>query len=577
MQEMYLDILLLNLHRRYLDYEPRFGGFLGIFLLSAFLRKEGYEAKGFSGTLTRGLKHLDELCKEEKVSIVGLYCDYENVTENIMICRHIKEKYHIPVIVGGPQSTALKEEFFKESGVDVIIRYEGELTLLELMNFYLEDIGNLSEILGIAYIDNECLQINADRPLITNLDKLPRINEDCYLEPESFYRGLSIMTGRGCPFSCAFCHEGTHTRTVRFRSVESVLSEIDDYLEKNDSDKIYILFTDDTLTLQPKRLHALCLGLAERQKKRKFRWFCEGHVHTIYQRPEMVKDLAMAGCTRIQLGIEAGTEKVLSAYNKHCTPKEIFTVVQLCRDAGIPQIYGNIILAGAYFSKKIYEEDRIFAEKLIRESQGTLEIGVVSFWPLPETPMTLHPEKYGIKIQDKEFVTSIGDFPQAQTNKLSRLEIAKMQFDFEKMIDDLMIDMLDKWEVPTERVLSWFAGANFREGRGLWYMHLAKVERLYTYYEMLYLGEGKQSSQVDNIEDAHPLRTQPLYRYTSLDEGYAFEIAGVKFRNEDMEIMTLTTGKLSVKEIVLYTGETFEKVMEILNRLERCHFIVYTI
>ena len=42
-----LDFLFLNLHRRYLNYEPTHGGFLGIYYLSAFLREKGYEAKEF--------------------------------------------------------------------------------------------------------------------------------------------------------------------------------------------------------------------------------------------------------------------------------------------------------------------------------------------------------------------------------------------------------------------------------------------------------------------------------------------------------------------------------------------------
>lgn len=573
---MPLDILLLNVHRRYLDFEPRYGGFLGVFLLSAFLRKEGYNAKGFSGTFRRGKIQIDNLCTDGLVSMVGLYCDYENVTENISLCRHIKEHYHLPVVVGGPQATVLKEDFFLESGADAIVRYEGELTLLELMNYFLEDVGCLENILGIAYMDEGSVKINVERPLIKNLDTLPFIDEDCYLESDFFYRGLSIMTGRGCPFNCAFCHEGTHTRSVRLRSVENVLAEIDAYFTKNDSDQIYILFTDDTLTLNPERLHALCLGLVDRQKKRQFKWFCEGHIHTLFEHPEMIDYLAMAGCTRIQLGIEAGTASVLSAYGKRCTPEEILAVVRMCRDAGIPQIYGNIILAGANFSRETFEADKLFAEKLIRESQGTLEIGVVTFWPLSETPMTSNPTEYGIKICDYDFVTSVGDFPQVETSYLSRLIIAEMQLDMEKMISTVMQDMLRKEDVPRERILSWFGGLDYREGRGAWYMRLAKDDVLYPYYEMLYMGEGQHSSQVQNISEAHPLRLQPLYRQLTKIDDKTVEILGENFKAEDLDIITLTTGKLSVKEIARRTGKSEVEVMRVLDSLENKYFLVYT-
>lgn len=107
-----LDVLFLNLHRRCLNYEARHGGFLGIYYLSAFLRKEGYEAKGFAGTFLEGTRFVDGFCSSGNVSMIGLYCDYDNVNENIFLSRHIKEQYNLPVIVGGPQATALDEKFF---------------------------------------------------------------------------------------------------------------------------------------------------------------------------------------------------------------------------------------------------------------------------------------------------------------------------------------------------------------------------------------------------------------------------------------------------------------------------------
>ena len=150
-----LDILFLNVHRRYLNILPTHGGFLGIYLPAA--RKQ-----------------------------------------------------------------------LREMGEHV----------LELMNFFPEEVGALEKI----------------------LDALPFIDKACYLEPKHFFRGLSIMTGRGCPFHCAFCHEGAHTRAVRFRSVENVLAEVDAFLKIWDGDELYIFLTDDTFTLNSERVKKICSG-----------------------------------------------------------------------------------------------------------------------------------------------------------------------------------------------------------------------------------------------------------------------------------------------------------------------------
>ena len=506
-----LDILFLNLHRRYLNYEPNHGGFLGIYLLSAFMNREGYSAKGFSGSLEEGLKIIDELCSENKISMLGLYCDYDNVTENIFLGSYVKEKFNLPVIAGGPQATALDENFFVKSKCDAVVRYEGELTVLELANFFLEGTGSLEKISGITYLTPDGLRKNVERPLIQNLDSLPFIDPNCYLEPGHYHRGLSLMTGRGCPFHCAFCHEGSHTRQVRFRSVENVLEEIDLYLQNHGADReFFIFFTDDTFTLGFERLKKICEGLSERRKKYDFKFFCEGHIHTLYKNPDMIKYLAEAGCIRIQLGIEAGTEKILKAYGKNTNPEEIFEVVRLCRDSGIQQVYGNIILGGAYFSREVFEQDKKFVREIIRESQGVLEIGTVTFWPLSETKMTRCPEEFGIKICDAEFLTSVGDFPQIETEELSRFEIMEMQLELQNEISELMISMLENDEIPTERILNWFPKLNTKCGAirpsGMWYLELSKIKNLYAYYEMLKLGEGLKSKDIENLSSAHPLR-----------------------------------------------------------------------
>ncbi len=322
------DIVFFNLHRRYLNHIIEYGGFLGIYNLAAFLNENGYDAQSFAGSFMEGKAIIDEICQSKSTSMVGLYCDYENVTENIFLCRYIKENFHIPVIIGGPQATALNKDFFEKSLCDVVVRYEGELTVLDLVQYYLDEVGKIENIKGIIFLKNNKLIINQEQDIIQNLDALPFVNDACFLLEEPRDR-LSIMTGRGCPFHCAFCHEGHHTRKVRFRSVENVLREINIFIDSKCSfSNVYIMFTDDTFTLIPKRVKEICEGLKELRKKKDFLWFCEGHIHMLFLHPEMIEYMAQAGVHRIQLGIEAGTQDVLDAYRKGSTLEEIKFVVK---------------------------------------------------------------------------------------------------------------------------------------------------------------------------------------------------------------------------------------------------------
>lgn len=555
-----MDILFMNLHRRYLNNESKYGGFLGIHLLSAFIRSNGYEAKSYSGTLEQGLKQI----KKQSFDMLGLYCDFENVSENLFLCKYVKDKYNVPVIIGGPQATALKEKFYIESKVDAVVRYEGELTVLELMNYYLEEIGELKNIKGISYFEDE-IKITVQRPLVKNLDSLPFIDKNCYLEPNDYFKSLSLMTGRGCPYQCAFCHEGSHTKTVRLRSVENVLAEIDSYLKHFTNENIFIFFTDDTFTLSVERLKGICAGLRQRRKNKNFEWFCEGHIHTLYKQPEMIDEMARSGCVRIQLGIESGNDEVLKLYGKHTTTEEIIEVVKRCRDAGIREVYGNIII-GANFNEEVFEKDKAFAMNLLEIGEGTVELGVVTYWSLSETPMTNEPSKYGLKIVDNEFVTSVGDYPQVETETMNRKVIAKMQLELEEAIYSKMRLMLKKRLIPTERILSWYPKENSLMRRyGSWFGILLKEETMFKYYEMLKLNEGFESKDVE-ISKAKPLRVIPLYKHMNEFEDLT---------EDEFEILTLTTGKISVEEISKRLKLSNEFVMRTLNQLEEKFVIVY--
>ena len=582
------DILFFNLHRRYLNKSDGFGGFLGIFSLAAFLNQNGYEAKSFAGQLIEGKKLIDEACSQQKVAVIGLYCDYENVTENIFLSNYIKTTYNIPVIIGGPQATALGEDFIDKAKCDAIVRYEGELTVLELMNYFLYENCSLKDIKGIMFKQEGKLYIQPEQRIIEDLDRLPFIDDNCYLVPNRNSNELSIMTGRGCPFHCTFCHEGHHTRKVRFRTIENVLSEIEIFLKKRSHLRyVYILFTDDTFTLIPSRVKQLCEGLKRLKQIKNFSWFCEGHVHTLYLHPEMIDYMVEAGVQRIQLGIEAGTQEILDAYKKGSTIEEIKFVVKKCQEAGVQQIYSNIILGGAFFTRDIYQKNVQFAKDLLSLGKGAVELGAVSYWPLPETAITNNPEQYGIKIIDKDFLTANGDFPQTETDKLTKWDINFMLQDMEQQLLEHMKMMLKKDKVSTKNILIWFPEDETLKSIGRWWYCLAQMPNLLAYYSMLLTKEVGKSKDFSDEEYValHPMRVISIYLYAKKIDDNTIKIFDCELTGVEREIFLYTTGKVSIREIIniltkkyiQYTYDEMENlVIKTLNKLEKEHLIVFS-
>lgn len=561
------DLLIFNLHRKYLNMSLSFGGFSGIYIISAFVSENGFEAQAYAGDLIAGKKLLDEACALNKVKVIGLYCDYENVTENIFLSKYIKEKYHLPVIVGGPQATSLRAEFLQKADCDVIVRYEGELTVLELLQYYIDGYGTLENIKGIAFLKNEKFTVNPEREVIENLDELPFIDKKYSLDHKFRKTEASIMTGRGCPFHCAFCHEGHHTRRVRFRSVANVLKEVDLFLEKMPREGGYLLFTDDTFTLIPQRVKEICEGLKRRKEKYNFNWFCEGHIHTLYLHPEMIRYIAEAGAQRIQLGIEAGTQEMLNYFRKGSTLEEIVDVVQKCKEAGISQIFSNIILGGPFYSRDIYEKDLAFAKRLLEIGQGAVEIGVVSYWPLPETSITNCPHQYGMTIKDYDFYTASSDFPLAETNALNVWEINELVHDMRLEIRNFMLEQLNSNKIPLALIKKWYYFFYHYHTSGMWFDYIAGDKLLFNYYDCICSGEAEPWDRVKHDPfDCHPMRVDALCDHCEIENGI-IKLYDRYTDSIDRELIRYSVGKLSIKDIV--------DLLQKNNEIENCKEILY--
>jgi radical SAM superfamily enzyme YgiQ (UPF0313 family) len=339
-----LDILIINTHRMYNEIPLNFGDWLGVYLLASYVEKNGYSAKVFVGYAHEIPLLLDEFLSE--VKIIGFSCDYENQIEVINFSKFIKKTHDIPIIVGGPQAIVLKRDFLLDSGVDVVIRGEGELPLLALMHYYIDNTGLLSNIGSLTYLDNNKLIETNNYPLIANLDLLPFPDPELVLGSWFREKSASFLTARGCPFSCSFCYEGGNTRSVRYRSVENVIEELSQVL-KNRLDIKYVLFTDDTFTLNHKRVKDFLFHFNKIRQKRDFGWFAEAHIATIIKNPELVSQMVDSGLVTIQLGIESGDNSVLKAYNKKITTEMIEEAISICVNAKVHAIVSNLIIGGA--------------------------------------------------------------------------------------------------------------------------------------------------------------------------------------------------------------------------------------
>jgi hypothetical protein len=234
------------------------------------------------------------------------------------------------VVVGGPHASALGRELLAHhAAIDLVCEGESEETFLEI----LDRVGAGEATTGIAgsiHRDGEAITKAGERANIKNLDALA--------PPHAYFDTHILMTSRGCPWACTFCGaENTWGRGFRGQSVKYVLDEIELALARLPVKML--LIKDDTFTTNKKRVLELCRGI--RARGLKFLWSCDTRVDVLDD--ELLKEMRLAGCERLSLGVESGSQTVLDAMDKKITADEIIASTALAKKWGIKVRYYMIV------------------------------------------------------------------------------------------------------------------------------------------------------------------------------------------------------------------------------------------
>ncbi|MCX8131427.1 MAG: B12-binding domain-containing radical SAM protein [Clostridia bacterium] len=562
---------------------------LGLKALAAFVEDKGYNAKVFSGPAHIALSVVDQEISEYGLDVVGLYCDYENCSVVESFCRTVKNKWGTKVFIGGPQAVALGDSFLKNSCCDVLIRGEGEYPVYELLEFFLHGCGSLETIAGVSYLDKDNHLISLKpRPPINDLDGLPfrKPGKDwtSYKNRKSF----TLLTGRGCPFNCAFCYEGSVPGKVRLRSVDNVISELRCALEHNPGIR-YIWFADDTFTLDPKRIEAFSREFANLRREYDFVWFCECHPSTFIRWPDMLSAMLESGLVRMQIGIESGSPRVIELYRKQATLEQIEDVVQQCWKKGLPQLAGNIIIGGALETRQTFDETKKFVARLLDIGPGMVDITSTFFLPLPNTALTCNPSAFGLNIIDIDSLTSSGDIAVAETRDLSREEITSMRMEFTNHILTKMLNLQEEGHISEARILEDFRLKHKYGIESNWYKMVYSPDNiLKNYYTLMEQGSIVNSKLIPGSEiwNHCPIRTFRLWEYCDFDSGNPI-IARQKLSWLEFELILSCTGTTTLNKICMCLYSNFKNdfscyedfctaVLGIMSRFEGRRWLGYT-
>lgn len=293
---------------------------LGILYCASYLEKNGHSVK-FIDALAEKITQNDvlDIIGQDDYCLVGISAVTDNRFSAFDLAASIRKKYpHIKIVLGGPHATLSPEDTLMcHESIDYIIKGEGELTLLELINsLELNREANLVKGLYFRNSKDNKIFFTGQRELVSDLDIFPfparhLINLEKYnmyseIKVVGKVKAANILVSRGCPIGCCFCSNTIlWGKIIRRRSNENIINEI---IHLNEKYKIgSFIFSDDTLNYNKNKLIDLCDQILKLNFK--ISWSCALRADNFDEK--LISLMKNAGCFRINYGVESGSQQLL--------------------------------------------------------------------------------------------------------------------------------------------------------------------------------------------------------------------------------------------------------------------------
>jgi radical SAM superfamily enzyme YgiQ (UPF0313 family) len=311
---------------------------LGILYLTSYLRRRGFAVAVFDGTFS-SLDAFRSLLRKARPPVVGIYVNMmtkRNAIKMMAMAREAGAK----VLVGGPDPPHYASEYLA-AGADAVVIGEGEQTLEQLIPLLRSAWAagdGLANVAGIAFRDRAGAIVRTTaRALIDDLSAQPFPEREAidfaqYLATWRRHHGYgpaSLITARGCPYTCTWCSRSVFGTTHRRRSVTDVADEVEAIVDRYHPDRLW--YADDVFGIH----RSWTLDYANELRRRHLRlpFECISRAERLDQ--DVVDAFGDMGCWRVWIGSESGSQGVLDAMQRRVTVERVREAARRLHTRGI--------------------------------------------------------------------------------------------------------------------------------------------------------------------------------------------------------------------------------------------------
>jgi radical SAM superfamily enzyme YgiQ (UPF0313 family) len=226
----------------------------------------------------------------------------------------IREVSDRPIALGGGGFSLQPKLLMDRLGADYGIVGEGERLLVELADTLARGGRPERVLIAESVAPRKLGPIRLLKPgaVHNELDLLPlparELVDPRYYEIDGTD---SIQTKRGCAFQCTYCdYPDLEGRQVRVRDPEVVADEV--MARSRVPGVTHIFFVDSVFNVPP--AHAMAVSRALIARGSQVPWVCYGTPAAFDD--ELVETMVRAGCQGVEIGSDAGTERMLKRLKK---------------------------------------------------------------------------------------------------------------------------------------------------------------------------------------------------------------------------------------------------------------------
>lgn len=321
---------------------------MGIAYLASHLLNAGHQISTYYCPYTDNqeilLKNLAREIEEVAPDVIGFSITSDNFWMLQVSVKQIKDKYNLPILVGGPHAIIDPQSVIELEGVSGVCIGEGETPIVKLANA-LSDGKLVPAIEGLYFKGQKAMP---SRGILHDIDTLCYPERESYLKRYSgmFRNGWVFQSHRGCPHRCAFCSEDFFKKIfkgkkyVRSRGINNLIEEIRNTIKKYPTKlSKFVGFSNPTLNISQKWLLEFCHKYSENVG---FPFGCDIELSNLTE--EAAQALADARCREAWIGFESGNDfmrkKILK---KNLSAKQAIQKIEMLKSRGIKVVLYVII------------------------------------------------------------------------------------------------------------------------------------------------------------------------------------------------------------------------------------------